>query len=59
MPNVDNTGSGQVQLARRLYEALAAGDADRLRDLLHRRSPATPPRACRSASVVSTAAPKP
>jgi len=35
MPNVDNTGSGQVQLARRLYEALAAGDADRLRDLLH------------------------
>ncbi len=35
MPNVDNTGSDRVLLARRLYEALAAGDADRLRDLLH------------------------
>jgi 2-(1,2-epoxy-1,2-dihydrophenyl)acetyl-CoA isomerase len=35
MPNVDNTGSDQVLLARRLYDALAAGDAGRLRDLLH------------------------
>jgi 2-(1,2-epoxy-1,2-dihydrophenyl)acetyl-CoA isomerase len=35
MPNVGNTGSDQVLLARRLYDALAAGDAGRLRDLLH------------------------
>lgn len=35
MSNVDNTGSDSALLARRLYEALAAGDAGRLRELLH------------------------
>src|SRR6201996_5581863 len=35
MSNVVDPESGPVLLARRLYEALAAGDADGLRDLLH------------------------
>jgi 2-(1,2-epoxy-1,2-dihydrophenyl)acetyl-CoA isomerase len=35
MPNFASTGPDPIQLARHLYDALAAGDAGRLRELLH------------------------